>query len=440
MSRRGCLKASKDRGMGKAEVEITVKKEEGYIYILRNPAFPDKLKVGRAKKPEERAKELSRPTGVPGYYEVIHERKCADYRTVEKDVHKALDRKGYRYNKEFFKGPLEEVKKVVDAVVLDHNPPLVPTPKTSLPPLPLPVYYTAVIIIILAGSFLINLFTQGFSTQKNEPISQIPSTEVSDETVKKLPADDSFNDEKTNDVEQSEPPTDLKPTITVLPAIYTLTLQVDGEGTTTPAEGSNDYEEEKEVNITATPEDGWEFSHWKGDATGDNIEIKVTIDSDKEITAVFIQDKNTVISFTDAQIEEAVRGIIDIYSSVILCKDVSTIEELRIPGLSIADIGGIEYFESLRYLDLGSNKIEDISPLSALTDLKHLNLWGNRIEDIKPLKYLVNLEWLNLNQNKVQDVSPLTHLVNLKTVFLVGNKIDNAILLKEKTNIENIIY
>ncbi len=68
---------------------------------------------------------------------------------------------------------------------------------------------------------------------------------------------------------------------------YDLTINIDGEGSTDPAEGTHTYEEGEEVTITASAADGWEFVEWTGDESGTETDITVTVDEDMEITAVF---------------------------------------------------------------------------------------------------------------------------------------------------------
>lgn len=68
----------------------------------------------------------------------------------------------------------------------------------------------------------------------------------------------------------------------------TLTMRVDGNGSTTPAAGNNSYEEGTVISITATPESGWRFNGWTGDVAEPDIAITtVTIDSNKAVTASF---------------------------------------------------------------------------------------------------------------------------------------------------------
>jgi len=70
--------------------------------------------------------------------------------------------------------------------------------------------------------------------------------------------------------------------------MHTLTIEVNGSGSTTPAVGKYSYPKGTNVNITASPEDGWQFDSW----TGDTIEIEssittLPIDSDIIVIANF---------------------------------------------------------------------------------------------------------------------------------------------------------
>ncbi|MEE9583632.1 MAG: fibronectin type III domain-containing protein, partial [Dehalococcoidales bacterium] len=74
----------------------------------------------------------------------------------------------------------------------------------------------------------------------------------------------------------------------------TLTMVVDGNGTTTPAVGVYSYEEGTVVPITATPDAGWEFDSWSGDvADPSSASTTVTMDTDKTVTANFSQGGGT---------------------------------------------------------------------------------------------------------------------------------------------------
>ncbi|NIA12478.1 MAG: hypothetical protein GWP08_00250 [Nitrospiraceae bacterium] len=68
---------------------------------------------------------------------------------------------------------------------------------------------------------------------------------------------------------------------------YTLATVVEGNGTIQPAAGFYRYFEGTPVPLSATPQSGWVFDHWKGNLTGEANPTSITMDGDKTITAVF---------------------------------------------------------------------------------------------------------------------------------------------------------
>jgi len=89
-----------------------------WVYILSNPDFPiTHLKIGYTKNtPEERAKQISRATGVPRPFEVEWVYKCFNGEIIERMVHKKL--KSHRINKkkEFFHISLNEAISTIVSV------------------------------------------------------------------------------------------------------------------------------------------------------------------------------------------------------------------------------------------------------------------------------------------------------------------------------------
>jgi uncharacterized repeat protein (TIGR02543 family) len=80
---------------------------------------------------------------------------------------------------------------------------------------------------------------------------------------------------------------DKSVTATFRPVQYTLTASVSPpEGGLVSSEGGV-YEIGSTVTLTATPAADYEFVSWSGDASGDEPEITVTMDSDKSVTANF---------------------------------------------------------------------------------------------------------------------------------------------------------
>ena len=99
--------------------KISEYKGEGryYIYVLENDTMPGILKIGyTGKKPEERATQLSKSTGVPTPFRVAFAVKCHDGEGMEYEVHQEL--KEYRVNndREFFSCTLEEAYKAIEKI------------------------------------------------------------------------------------------------------------------------------------------------------------------------------------------------------------------------------------------------------------------------------------------------------------------------------------
>ena len=94
-----------------------VEHEEGLVYVLANYTVPDLLKVGRTTATsEERAKQISRRTGVPGEWKVVYEFRTDNCRQAEKSVHGRLEMYRDSKQKEFFRAPAKIVIKAMQKV------------------------------------------------------------------------------------------------------------------------------------------------------------------------------------------------------------------------------------------------------------------------------------------------------------------------------------
>jgi uncharacterized repeat protein (TIGR02543 family) len=69
----------------------------------------------------------------------------------------------------------------------------------------------------------------------------------------------------------------------------TLTVAAPTGGTVTKLPDGTAYSKGVEVTLSAKPAAGYVFKNWTGDVTGTNATVKVTMDSDKSVTAVFTQ-------------------------------------------------------------------------------------------------------------------------------------------------------
>jgi len=70
---------------------------------------------------------------------------------------------------------------------------------------------------------------------------------------------------------------------------YDLTINIEGEGSTTPSEGVHTYEEGIGVTVEAISADGWIFVNWTGDVPEDEggKQINIIMDENKTIVANF---------------------------------------------------------------------------------------------------------------------------------------------------------
>jgi len=82
------------------------------------------------------------------------------------------------------------------------------------------------------------------------------------------------------------------------PIQYTLSINVSGQGSTSPSPGSHSYNEGTVVTLTAYPASGWEFDHWSGTNNNAINPTTVTMNSNKSVTAYFSQLPPTQYSLT----------------------------------------------------------------------------------------------------------------------------------------------
>ncbi len=82
------------------------------------------------------------------------------------------------------------------------------------------------------------------------------------------------------------------------PDDYTLTMAVSGNGSTTPAVGDHTYTAGRVVDITATPDSGWQFQSWSGGVADSNsATTTATMDSNKTVTATFTESGSSGVAF-----------------------------------------------------------------------------------------------------------------------------------------------
>jgi T5orf172 domain len=89
----------------------------GVIYILVNSFMPGVLKIGRTtRESTERAREISRPTGVPTEYEVIYDQVVNDASAAEREIHSLLRPHRINPQREFFRISIREAIRHVQEI------------------------------------------------------------------------------------------------------------------------------------------------------------------------------------------------------------------------------------------------------------------------------------------------------------------------------------
>lgn len=73
---------------------------------------------------------------------------------------------------------------------------------------------------------------------------------------------------------------------------YTLNTNVSGSGMVTKSPNQATYSNNAVVTLTATPSGGWTFIGWSGDVAGNTNPVAVTLNSNRNITAIFTQTAN----------------------------------------------------------------------------------------------------------------------------------------------------
>jgi len=76
---------------------------------------------------------------------------------------------------------------------------------------------------------------------------------------------------------------------------FTLTTKVIGKGNVVPVGGM--YQSNEKVNLMAKPSLGWQFVKWSGDTSSTSNPLSININSNKTITATFIEKPKVAVTF-----------------------------------------------------------------------------------------------------------------------------------------------
>ncbi len=91
--------------------------------------------------------------------------------------------------------------------------------------------------------------------------------------------------------------TEEREVVAVFAPLRTLTVLTEGEGSVTsdpagvdcPDDCEGKFDDESTATLTATPADGWRFDRWSGDCSSETDSCEVTMNADREVTAIFLR-------------------------------------------------------------------------------------------------------------------------------------------------------
>lgn len=130
-----------------------------------------------------------------------------------------------------------------------------------------------------------------------------------------------------------------------------------------------------------------------------------------------------VLSFADANLENAIRNQIGKMEGKLYKEEVEALGGLNVSGYGIDSLEGIEALTNLQTLWIENNNITDLTPLSGLTSLTKLSFERNSVTNLEALRNLTNLKDLFMSQNRIVDLEPIGGLINLESLQLDGNEI-----------------
>jgi hypothetical protein len=137
-----------------------------------------------------------------------------------------------------------------------------------------------------------NYYLKVWESSQSEPASWNITQEVSDYEPLGAPiliahnVDATFGDITVNPV-GSDPP-----------IYYRLNIDIEGNGSVTTSPDRTLFSDGETVTLTAVPDSGWKLSGWSDDATGSSYSIPVKMDSNKTVTATFIEGEPETYTLT----------------------------------------------------------------------------------------------------------------------------------------------
>jgi len=121
------------------------------------------------------------------------------------------------------------------------------------------------------------------------------------------------------------------------PVYYILTINKIGSGTVTPASG-NSYLAGTTVNVEAIPDPDWKFNSWSGGLSGTDNSTTITMNSNKTITATFLESLAPTVTLNTPTNNSTVRS--PSVSFNVTCNDNTNLKNATLYYGSVGGGGG----------------------------------------------------------------------------------------------------
>lgn len=150
-------------------------------------------------------------------------------------------------------------------------------------------------------------------------------------------------------------------------------------------------------------------------------------------------DMDRVITWTDSNLEKAVRDYTGIADGSITYEDLWSYDTFELRDSGIRDISDLSDLVNITTLDLSGNQVSDLSPLRKLTGIQYLYLSGNTVSDIDPLNELEYLKALEINDNLLESLEIKGNWRALETLNLSDNPMAELKIDTEMTALQELI-
>jgi len=147
--------------------------------------------------------------------------------------------------------------------------------------------------------------------------------------------------------------------------------------------------------------------------------------------------KDLVISFPDPALNKAVKKATGAQGPDIKMSNLIGFKDFG-ARWGITNLTGMEYWISLRNININDSQITDVTPISKLSNLTGLWLNHSLIADISKLRDLKNLYSLSMEYNQISDISAISNMKKLNYLRLRGNRIDKIPSLTGLVALKNV--